>query len=72
LSEAEGHFYFCNNDNLGNVAWFNTVCLHCYTYNLEIARGLWFKHRCQRWRYKYKVTDSHVHWKKDNILETVL
>jgi len=39
LIEAEGHFsvlHLCNTHNLGNIACFNSVCLH----KLESAYGL--------------------------------
>jgi len=49
-SEAEGQFCclnLCNAHSLGNIACFNSVCLHI---NWKSHTALWFKLYCQRWR----------------------
>jgi len=61
LSEAEGTFAvlnLCNTHNSGNIVRFNSVCLHI-NWKAQ-GEGL------------IKVTGSHVDWKSDNMLETVL
>jgi len=57
----------CNTHNLGNIACFNSVCLHITgkvhtACDLNILKGDGL----------FKVTGIHVHWKSDNISEMVL
>jgi len=58
----------CNTHNLGNVACFNAVCSHI-TWKAHPACDLNIIVKGEGF---LKVRGSHVHWKSDNILETVL
>ena len=58
----------CNTHNLGNIACFNSVCLHI-NWNAHVACDLNIN---VKGKGLLKVAGSYIHWKTDNISETVL
>ena len=58
----------CNTHNSGNIACFNSVCLHInWKAHRACDLNIIFKREGL-----FKFTGSHVHWKSSNISDAVL